>query len=311
MVVDSDNIETVAVIGAGEMGHGIGAVAALAGYETAITDIDESQLEETAEQIEWSYEKSVEKGKATDKEADATLERLTFTTEFDEAVGDADFVTEAAVEQQAVEEDIFEDIDETAPQGTILATNTSGLNITRLAETTDRPNQVVGTHWFNPPMLMELVEVIMTEHTPNNVADTVEELVESFGKTPIRCKIDIPSFIVNRLMRPYGEGPAWMVYRGEYPIEEIDSAMKYKEGFPMGPFELADFMEGSRSASRVNGITSRTIGQWPTTRRSVRCSTSSTRRTGTDERRVRDTTSTTSATSHGFRSTPGRGSIRC
>ena len=244
MVVDSDDIETVAVIGAGEMGRGIGAVAALAGYETAITDIDESQLEEAAEEIEWSYEKSVEKGNATDEETDAALDRLTFTTEFDEAVGDADFVTEAAVEQQAIKEDIFEDMDETAPEDAILATNTSGLNITRLAETTDRPEQVVGTHWFNPPMLMELVEVIMTEHTPSGVADTAEELVESFGKTPIRCKMDIPSFIVNRLMRPYGEGAAWMVYRGEYSMEEIDSAMKYGEGFPMGPFELADFTGG-------------------------------------------------------------------
>jgi len=93
-------------------------------------------------------------------------------------------------------------------------------------------------------MLMDLVEVIMTEHTPDSVGDTAEALIESFDKTPIRCKIDIPSFIVNRLMRPYGEGPAWMVYRGEYAIEEIDSAMKFKEGFPMGPFELADFTGG-------------------------------------------------------------------
>ncbi len=244
MVVDSDDIETVAVIGAGEMGRGIGAVAALAGYKTAITDIDESQLEEAAEQIEWSYEKRVEKGNATDEEVNAALERLVFTTEFDEAVGDADFATEAAVEQQTVKEDIFADLDAAAPEDAILATNTSGLNITQLAETTDRPEQVIGTHWFNPPMLMELVEVVMTEHTPDSVADTAEELVESFGKTSIRCKMDIPSFIVNRLMRPYGEGPAWMVYRGEYSIEEIDSAMRYKEGFPMGPFELADFTGG-------------------------------------------------------------------
>lgn len=154
------------------MGRGIGAVAALTGYETAIIDIDESQLEEAAEQIEWSYEKSVEKENATDEEADAALERLTFTTEFDEAVKDADFVTEAAVEQQVVKGDIFENIDKTAPEDAILATNTSGLNITRLAETTDRPDQVIGTHWFNPPTLMELVEVIMTEHTPSSVADT-------------------------------------------------------------------------------------------------------------------------------------------
>ncbi len=244
MVVDIDDIETVAVIGSGQMGRGIAAVAALAGYEAFVNDIDETQLEEAEEQIEWSYEKSVENEAATEAEVDDALERLTFTTDLEEAVGDADFVTEAAVEQQSVKEDIFEDLDEAAPEDALLATNTSGLNITRLAETTDRPEQVVGTHWFNPPMLMELVEVIMTEHTPDGVADTAEALIESFDKTPIRCKMDIPSFIVNRLMRPYGEGPAWMAYRGEHSFEEIDSAMKYKEGFPMGPFELADFTGG-------------------------------------------------------------------
>ena len=115
-------------------------------------------------------------------------------------MSDAKFVTEAAVEQQSVKEDIFEDLDEAAPEDALLATNTSGLNITRLAETTDHPEQVVGTHWFNPPMLMELVEVIITEHTPDGVADTAEALIESFDKTPIRCMLDISLFIVNRLI---------------------------------------------------------------------------------------------------------------
>jgi enoyl-CoA hydratase/3-hydroxyacyl-CoA dehydrogenase len=244
MVVSLDEIDTVAVIGSGQMGRGIGAVAALAGYEVSLNDIEEAQLEEAREQIEWSYGKAVDNGAATEDETGAAMDRITFTADFETAVGDADFVTEAAVEQQSVKEDIFADLDETAPDEALLATNTSGLNITRLAEVTDRPDQVIGTHWFNPPMLMDLVEVIMTEHTPTAVADTGEALIESFGKTPIRCRMDIPSFIVNRLMRPYGEGPAWLVYRGEHSMREIDSAMKYKEGFPMGPFELADFTGG-------------------------------------------------------------------
>jgi enoyl-CoA hydratase/3-hydroxyacyl-CoA dehydrogenase len=244
MVVDIDDIETVAVIGSGQMGRGIAAVAALAGYETYLQDIDPDQLEEARENIEWSYSKTVERGHASEEDTSAALDRLTFTEDQEEAVAGADVVTEAAVEQQEVKEDIFETLDEVAPEDAILATNTSGLNITRLAETTERPEQVIGTHWFNPPMLMELVEVIMTEHTPDAVADTGEQLIESFGKTPIRCRMDIPSFIVNRLMRPYGEGPAWFVYRGEHSLTEIDSAMKYREGFPMGPFELADFTGG-------------------------------------------------------------------
>lgn len=239
-----DDIERMAVIGSGEMGRGIAAVTALAGYETKLQDIDEEQLAEAEEHVEWSYGKGVERGEINQKEADAALDRLGMTSSTAEAVGNADFVTEAAVERQSVKEDIFKSLDEEAPEHALLATNTSGLNITRLAESTDRPEQVVGTHWFKPPMVMELVEVIMTEYTPEEVATTCEALVERFGRTPIRCQRDIPNFIVNRLMRPYGEEPAWMVYRGEADIEEIDSAMKYREGFPMGPFELADFTGG-------------------------------------------------------------------
>jgi enoyl-CoA hydratase/3-hydroxyacyl-CoA dehydrogenase len=241
MVVTVDEIDTVSVVGAGQMGRGIGAVAALSGYRVFLNDIEESQLAKAREEIEWSYGKAVENGSATEAETDAARDRITFTTDFGKAAGAAEFVTEAAVEKQSVKEDIFADLDRETPPEAILATNTSGLNVTRLAEVTDRPAQVVGTHWFNPPMLMDLVEVVVTEHTADAVVDTAETLVESFGKTPIRCRRDIPSFIVNRLMRPYGEEPAWMVYRGEHTIREIDSAMKYGEGFPMGPFELADY----------------------------------------------------------------------
>lgn len=244
MVVTLDEIETVAVIGAGQMGRGIGAVVALAGYEVYLNDIEEAQLEEARESIQWSYEKTVENDTHTEPEVDAALSRISYTTDLEEAVSDAEVIIEAAVEQQAVKEEIFADMDDAAPEDAILATNTSGLNITELAESIDDPERVLGIHWFNPPMLMDIVEVITTEHTSETVADTTEVFVESLNKTVIRCKMDIPSFIVNRLMRPYGEEPAWMVYRGEHSIKEIDSAMKFKEGFPMGPFELADFTGG-------------------------------------------------------------------
>jgi enoyl-CoA hydratase/3-hydroxyacyl-CoA dehydrogenase len=244
MVVDLDSIATVAVTGSGQMGRDIDAVATLAGYDIYLNDIDEDQLEEAREEIKWSYDKTVKKDGATEAETEAALDRITFTTDLEEAVGDAEFVTEAAVERQEVKQNIFSDLDEAAPDEAILATNTSGLNITKLAESTDSPERVIGTHWFNPLMLMDLVEVIMTEHTPESVADTAEALVEDFEKTPIRCRVDIPSFIVNRLMRPYGEESAWMVYHGEHSIREIDSAMKFKAGFPMGPFELADYTGG-------------------------------------------------------------------
>jgi len=119
----------------------------------------------------------------------------------------------------------------TAERHAILSTNTSGLNITKLAKSTDDPARVIGTHWFNPPMLMDLVEVIMTEHTPDSVASTAGAVVEDFGKMSIHYKMDVPSFIVNRLIRSYGEDPAWVVYCGEHTMLGVDSAMKSDEGF--------------------------------------------------------------------------------
>ena len=234
------DIERTTVIGAGEMGRGIAAVIALTGYETMLQDIDNDQLKTAMKQIEWSYNKVIEDDDITK----AALNRITTTTSLKDAVANTDFVTEAAVEQQAIKEDIFRSVDDLAPEDAILATNTSGLNITRLAEVTDRLSQVAGTHWFNPPMLMDLVEIIETEHVDPVVADVLEDLIEDFGKTPIRCRRDVPMFIVNRCMRPYGEAAAWLAYYDVANIVEIDSAMKYREDFPMGPFELADFTGG-------------------------------------------------------------------
>ena len=239
-----EDIETTAVIGAGQMGREIAAVQSLAGYEVTLQDIDADQLEEAQEHVAWSYQKSVEHGNITDEKADAALSRLEWTDAVEEATADVDFVTEAVVEQLSIKAGIFETLDEVTPEHAILATNTSGLNVTKLAETTDRPDRVVGTHWFNPPMLMDLVEVVITEHTADSVADTCEALIEQWDKTPIRCKRDVPNFIVNRLMRPYGESACWLVHYGEAEIDEIDSAMKYREDFPMGPFELADYTGG-------------------------------------------------------------------
>jgi enoyl-CoA hydratase/3-hydroxyacyl-CoA dehydrogenase len=238
------DIGEAAVVGAGEMGRGIAAVQALAGREVRLFDVDEDQLADGMEHVEWSTGKAVEQGRVSEDDREAALDRLSAADSLADAVAGADFVTEAVVERQAVKESVFEDLDEHSPEGAMLATNTSGLNVTRLAEVTDRPELVCGTHWFNPPMLMELVEVIETEHLDPDVADLVVDYVEAIGKTPIRCRKDVPSFIVNRCFRPYGEAAAWLVYYGEAEKEAVDSAMKYREDFPMGPFELADFTGG-------------------------------------------------------------------
>lgn len=240
--VTHEAIETMAVVGAGEMGQGISAVKAASGFATYVHDIDEDQLDAAMDHVEWSYGKSVDRGRMTEADAESALDRLTPTASQEEAVGNADFVTEAASEQMDVKKQIFEGLDATAPDRAILATNTSGLNITELAETTGDPDRVVGTHWFNPPTLMRPVELIETEYTDPSVVKTCESLVETYGKTIIHCQRDVPLFIVNRVFRPYGEAAAWLVYLDEAEIEEIDSAMKHRENFPMGPFELADYL---------------------------------------------------------------------
>lgn len=245
MPVDSlEDINSTAVIGAGEMGRGIAAVQALAGYRVTLHDIDSEQLTAAKDHIAWSYSKAVDHNSITPTKKQTAEDRLAYSDSLTTAVEATDLVTEAVVEQQDVKADIFRTLDDLTPTDTVLATNTSGLNITRLAELTSRPERVLGTHWFNPPMLMDLVEVILTDHTSLRVAELMEDFIHSLDKTPIRCKRDIPLFIVNRLMRPYGEAAAWLVYYDEASIKEIDSAMKYRENFPMGPFELADYTGG-------------------------------------------------------------------
>lgn len=238
---DSD-ITTTAVVGAGDMGHGIAAVMALSGYETTLYDIDEDQLQSARTAIERSYEKLTDRGDITEEAAQEALDAISTTPDMQQAVEDVDFVSEAVAERMDVKRDVFDSLDAYAPEHAILTTNTSGLSVTELAEVTDRPGQVVGAHWFNPPALMELVEVISTEHAANDVVETTLSFIEGLGKTPILCQRDIPKFIVNRCIRPYDQAAAWLAYYDVGEIREIDSAMKYREGFPMGPFELADYL---------------------------------------------------------------------
>jgi enoyl-CoA hydratase/3-hydroxyacyl-CoA dehydrogenase len=245
------DIERAAVIGAGEMGRGIAAAQALSGREVVIQDLDTDQLDAALDHVEWSLGKSVEKGRLSKAEKEATLNRLSTAEGLPDAVEGVDFVTEAVVERQDVKESVFAELDEHAPEHAVLASNTSGLNVTRIAEATGRSERVLGTHWFNPPMLMELVEVVHTEHTDLAMADLAADFVETLGKTPIHCRKDVPSFVVNRCMRPYGEAAAWLVYFDETRKEAVDAAFEYEEGLPMGPFALADFTGGIQL--RVDG----------------------------------------------------------
>jgi len=232
------DIDRVAVLGAGNMGHGITEVVAMAGYEVTMRDIEADLVRDGYESIEWSLEKLAEKDRLEDS-PDAVLGRIETTTDLDDAVSDADLVIEAAPEQMAIKKEVFSDLDELAPPDAILASNTSSLSITEIASATDRPESVVGMHFFNPAVKMDLVEVIYGAETTDEVAETAYEFTESIGKTPIYVKKDVNGFVVNSVLGPFMTEPAWMVSEDLATIREADAAMTSR-GYPMGPFELGD-----------------------------------------------------------------------
>ncbi|PSQ18873.1 3-hydroxyacyl-CoA dehydrogenase [Halobacteriales archaeon QS_8_69_26] len=240
--MELDDVETIAVLGAGNMGHGIAEVAALAGYTVTMRDIKEEFVQDGYGQIEWSLGKLAENDRISEEESEAALDRVTPLVDFETAVEDADVVIEAVPEKMDIKKDVYSELVEYVPDHTVLATNTSSLSITDLSEVTDRPERFCGMHFFNPPVRMELVEVISGEHTDEETLDLIEALAEDFDKTPVRVHRDSPGFIVNRVAVPLMNEVAWMVHDGEATIAEIDSTTKYDMGLPMGSFELADYV---------------------------------------------------------------------
>jgi enoyl-CoA hydratase/3-hydroxyacyl-CoA dehydrogenase len=238
--MDIDDIQRITVLGAGTMGHGIAEVAALAGYEVVLRDINDELVSDGYEQIEWSLGKLAEKERISEADAEAALERVTPVVDMAEAAGDADVVIEAIVEDMDIKRDVYSDLSEAAPEEAIFASNTSSLSITDLSEATDRPEQFCGMHFFNPPIRMELVEVIRGEHTSAETMDTIVALAESFDKTPVRVRKDDPGFVVNSILVPLMNEACWLVEDEVATIAEVDSTTKYGMGMPMGAFELGD-----------------------------------------------------------------------
>ncbi|WP_277541245.1 3-hydroxyacyl-CoA dehydrogenase/enoyl-CoA hydratase family protein [Haloarcula laminariae] len=238
--MDFEDIETVAVLGAGNMGHGIAEVAALSGYEVRMRDIKEEFVQDGYDNIEWSLNKLAEKDQLTAEEADAALDRVAPLVDVEAAVGEADVVIEAVPEKMEIKKDVYTDVEDHAPEDAIFATNTSSLSITELSEVTERPEQFCGMHFFNPPVRMQLVEVITGAHTSDETLDAVEELAEELGKTPVRVRKDSPGFIVNRILVPLMNEACWLVHDDVATIAEVDSTTKFDIGLPMGALELSD-----------------------------------------------------------------------
>ncbi|WP_455285569.1 3-hydroxyacyl-CoA dehydrogenase family protein, partial [[Eubacterium] cellulosolvens] len=235
-------LNKAAVLGAGSMGHGIAQLLVMTGTEVTLVDISDDILAKGREKIRWSIEKFVEKRTIRKEDADAALARLRTTTNMDEAFENADLIVEAAPENLELKKKLFAQIDKIAPKHAILASNTSTLSITELGKATTRPDKVVGLHFFNPPQMMPLLEIIKGAQTSDETTKFALDLAKKLGKTPVLVKKDVRGFIVNGILAAVFNEAFWAVERREATKDEIDSAMKYQAGFPMGVFELADFV---------------------------------------------------------------------
>ena len=235
-------LKKAAVIGSGTMGHGIAQLLAMAGHEVFMIDINEEFLSKGVERIKWSLGKFVEKRRIRREDADAALARIKTTTSYEEGCRDIDIAIEAVPENMELKKTVFAKIDSLAPAHAILASNTSTLSITEMGNATKRPEKVAGMHFFNPPQLMALVEIIKGEKTSQETIDTLMELARKLGKTPVLVRKDVRGFIVNRVLGAVFNEAFWTYHRGEATKEGIDASLKYSGGFPMGWFELADFV---------------------------------------------------------------------
>lgn len=231
---------TIMVIGAGQMGGGIAQVAAEAGFEVLLNDVDAGFIEKRLAFIDKLLTKNVEKGRIDAEQKRHTLARLIPSTDLQDA-SRADFIVEAATENMAVKERIFRELDRNARPGVILASNTSSLPITEIAAVTGRPELVIGMHFMNPVPVMQLVEVIRGIATTDDTYRRVEDLARQLGKTPVEVN-DYPGFISNRVLMPMINEAIYCVYEGVAAPEAIDTVMKLGMNHPMGPLTLADFI---------------------------------------------------------------------
>jgi 3-hydroxybutyryl-CoA dehydrogenase len=234
------NIQTVGVIGAGQMGNGIAHVCALAGYSVMLNDVSADRIKAGMATINGNMAKQVGKKAISEDDRKAAVARIKPAEKFD-AMAACDIVIETAAEKEDLKRKIFSDLCATLKPEAIVATNTSSISITRLASSTDRPERFIGIHFMNPVPLMELVEVIRGIATDDATFETSKAFVRKLGKT-IAVSEDFPAFIVNRILRPMINEAIYTLYEGVGNVEAIDTAMRLGAHHPMGPLELADFI---------------------------------------------------------------------
>jgi 3-hydroxybutyryl-CoA dehydrogenase len=233
-------IEKIGIVGAGQMGNGIAHVAALAGFDVKVVDIDADRAAIAKGLIESNMDRQVRRTLIGEEEKIAALNSIGFGTDF-AVFKDRDIVIEAATENEAIKREVFKALAPNINENTILASNTSSISITRLGARTDRPEKFIGLHFMNPVPMMKLVEIIRGLGTGNETYQDVRDLAIKLGKT-IALSEDFPAFIVNRILLPMVNEAIYTLYEGVGNVEAIDTAMKLGANHPMGPLELADFI---------------------------------------------------------------------
>ena len=234
-------IETIAVLGAGTMGNGIAHVLALHGFHVRLIDIQDNALQRGLSTIESNLDRQVDKEKISADEKAQALDQISTTPSIPEGVAQVDLAIEAVTEETGVKEQVFSTMDRHAPDSAILASNTSSISITWLAAQTDRPEQVIGMHFFNPVPVMSLVEIVRGLETNDATFRQVKGLAEDLSKTPVEVE-DFPGFVSNRILMPMINEAIYCLMEGVASKEDIDTVMKLGMNHPMGPLTLADFI---------------------------------------------------------------------
>jgi 3-hydroxybutyryl-CoA dehydrogenase len=235
-----EDIKNMAVIGAGNMGHQIAMLFAIHGYTTVCTDINAKILKKAENFADTYLVGRVEKGRLTEEQAKAARQRLSFTPSLEDAVKDADYVIEAVLEVLDLKRRIFADLDRMAPPHAILATNSSAIVSSKIADVTKRPTKVLNVHFFNPALVMKLVEVVQGPHVSDESKDISMALCEKLQKVPVHLKKEVDGFLLNRIFGAIAREALWLLEMGVASMEDIDKAQVYGAGHPMGTFRLMD-----------------------------------------------------------------------
>ncbi len=235
-----NDIKNVCVVGAGNMGHQISLLCAIYGYKTTCTDVIPEVLKKAEKFVDTYLPGRVDKGKLTKEQAEAARKNISFTSNLEEAAKDADFVIEAAIEVLDIKRKVFADLDRFTPPQAILATNSSAIVSSMIADATKRPDKVVNMHFFNPALVMKLVEVVKGPHVSDETAQITMQLCEKLEKVPVLIKKEVEGFLLNRIFRVISREALWMLEMGIATAEDIDKACVYGAGHPMGPFRLMD-----------------------------------------------------------------------